>query len=390
MKFAYNETNLYNLQVIKESKSWMKHHFISAEQFQKIREAFKSPLYHPNLLIRILLFIAALFALSGVTGLLSLFVLSIGEHELFISIASIFYGIASFVFLEKLFIGQNQHYKSGVNEALIYHACGFTIAGLLGVFDFNQHTGFIVSLIVLSFAAIRYLDLLCTIAATLTFAGLAFFEFYNIGGIFQQIIPFVFIVIFTALYFFIKKAKQQEKFKYWQNNLLIVESLSLLFIYAAGNYLVVRELSVALMNLSIEEGADIPFAFIFYGLTVLIPVAYLYFGIKNKDIILLRVSLIVLAFSVFTFKYYFSLGHPAITLSVAGLALLAISIALTNYLKIVRNGFTRENFHTEKWANMHAEAFIISQTMGGNQVTVKEQFKGGGGGFGGGGASGDF
>ncbi|MFZ2906614.1 MAG: hypothetical protein WAZ98_10470 [Cyclobacteriaceae bacterium] len=390
MKTAYNETDLYNLHVIKESKSWMKHTFISAEQFQKIGEAFKSPLYHPNLIIRVLLFIATLFALSGVTGLFTLFIVSIDESERFISIACIFYGIASFVFLEKLFIGQNRHYKSGVNEALIYHACGFTIGGLLGVSDFNEHLGFLGCLIVLSFAAIRYLDLLCTIAATLTFAGFIFYEFYNIGGIFQQTIPFVFILFFTPLYFFIRKLKKQEPLKFWHQNLFIIESLSLLFIYAAGNYLVVRELSAELMNLYLEEGSDVPFAFIFYGLTVLIPITYLYFGIKTKNIVLLRVSLIVLAFSVFTFKYYFSLGHPEITLTVAGLALLAISIALTNYLKIVRNGFTRENLLTEKWSNMNAEAFIISQTMGGNQVTAKEQFKGGGGGFGGGGASGDF
>jgi uncharacterized membrane protein YgcG len=197
-------------------------------------------------------------------------------------------------------------------------------------------------------------------------------------------------LIFTPLYFFIRKLKKQEPLKFWHNNLLIVESLSLLFIYAAGNYLVVRELSVELMDLYLETGADIPFAFIFYGLTVLIPIAYLYFGIKYKNIVLLRVSLIVLAFSVFTFKYYFSLGHPEITLTVAGLTLLAISIALLNYLKIARNGFTREKLLTEKWGSMNAEAFIISQTMGGNQVTVKEQFKGGDGSFGGGGATGSY
>ncbi len=63
---------------------------------------------------------------------------------------------------------------------------------------------------------------------------------------------------------------------------------------------------------------------------------------------------------------------------------------LLNYLKTSKHGYTRENLLTEKWANMNAEAFIISQTMGGNQVTVKEEFKGGGGGFGGGGASGSY
>ena len=390
MKSAYNQEWLYNLAVVKESKGWMKQHFISQEQFQKISEAYKSSFYHPNFIVRILLFIATVLALSGVTGLFSLFILGIDEGETFISSACIFYGVGSFFFLEKLFIQQNHHYKSGVNEALLYHACGFTIGGIMGVVDFNEHVGFLACLIILSFAAIRYLDLICTIAATLSLAGFVFYEFYNFGGIFQQIIPFIFILFFTPLYFFIKGIKKKSELKFWYNNLLIVEALSLLFIYVAGNYLVVRELSVEMMRLYLEDGQDIPFAFIFYGLTVLIPIAYLYFGIKNKDMVLLRVSLLVIAFSVFTFKYYFSLGHPEITLTIAGVVLLAISIALLNYLKIMRNGFTRENLIAEKWGNLNAEAFIISQTMGGNQATIKEEFKGGGGGFGGGGASGGY
>jgi hypothetical protein len=338
----------------------------------------------------VLLFVATLFALSGVTGILSLMALGVDEGDTFLSICCIFFGISSFFFLEKVFIESNHHYKSGVNEALIYHSCCFTIGGIMGVSDFDAHVGLFACFIILTFAAIRYLDLVCTIAATLSFAGVLFYEFYNIGGIFQQIIPFVFLIFFTPLYFFVKRLKRKSELKFWSNNLLIVEGLSLLFIYVAGNYLVVRELSVEMMDLNLEEGADIPFAFIFYALTVLIPLAYLYFGIKNKDIVLIRVSLIVIAFSVFTFKYYYSLGHPEITLTVAGLILLAISILLLNYLKTSKHGFTRENLLTEKWASMNAEAFIISQTMGGNQVTVKEEFKGGGGGFGGGGATGGY
>jgi hypothetical protein len=388
MRPAYNEKWLYNLAVIKGSKRWMKQKLISQEQFQKIREEHKSGFYHPNFIIRVLLFMAALFALSGVTGLFTLFVIEIGEKA--ISIGCIFYGVASFLFMKKVFIESNHHYKSGVNEALLYHACGFTIGGVMGIFDFNEHVGLFACFIILSLAAIRYLDLVCTILATLSFAGIVFYEFYNFGGVFQQIIPFVFILAFTPLYFFVKNLKKKKELKFWTNNLLIVESLSLLFIYAAGNYLVVRELSIELMDLYLEEGNDIPFAFIFYALTVVIPAAYLYFGIIKKDIVLLRVSLIVLAFSVFTFKYYFSLGHPEITFTVAGLILLVISIALLSYLKIMRNGFTRENILAEKWANVNAEAFIISQTMGGNQVTASEEFKGGGGSFGGGGATGGY
>ena len=104
---------------------------------------------------------------------------------------------------------------------------------------------------------------------------------------------------------------------------------------------------------------------------------------------LIRTSLIVLAFSVFTFKYYYGFNHPEITLTVAGIFLLGTSLALLNYLKRMKAGYTRENLLSEKWANMNAEAFIISQTMGGNQIK-QESFQGEGGSFGGGGASGNF
>ena len=390
MKVAYHETGLHNLAIIKETKRWLKQQLIQDSQFQKINETYTSPFYHPNFIVRILLFVAALFALSGVTGLFALFVNGFQGDELFISIACLFYGVASFFFLEKIFIQRNHHYKSGVNEALLYHACGFTIGGFMGIFDFNEHAGLFIGVVVFSFAAVRCLDLVCTVLAMLTFAGVLFYEFYHLGGIFQQIIPFVFILAFTPIYFVTKKLKSKGSLKFWFNNLLIIEFLSLLFIYAAGNYLVVRELSIELMDLYLEEGNDIPFAFIFYALTIIIPLGYLYFGIKNKDIVLLRVSLLVVAFSVFTFKYYYSFGHPEITLTVAGIILLILTILLLNYLKTIRYGFTRENTLGEKWTNVNAEAFIISQTMGGNQVTTNEQFKGGGGGFGGGGATGNF
>jgi hypothetical protein len=122
----------------------------------------------------------------------------------------------------------------------------------------------------------------------------------------------------------------------------------------------------------------------------MVPIGYLYFGIRNKDIVLLRVSLIAIAFSVFTFKYYFSLGHPAITITLAGIILTGVSLWLMKYLKVIRHGFTRENHLPEKWADMNVEALVISQTMGGNQITEDQSSLGGGGDFDGGGATTNF
>ncbi len=389
MKGAYDAEALHKLAVIKEAKRWQAHHLIEQDQLETIRNEYTTKLYHPNWMIRILLFAASLLGLSGVSGLAATFVAEVQMGENAIAVACMFYGIISFLILEKGFIG-NQHYKSGVTEALLYHACGFTIGGLGIWVDFNPHDMLMVCLLLFAFTSMRYLDLLSTLTAILSFAGILFFESYSGGTAVRQLIPFLFMIVFAFVYWYSRKLKKERSLWLWQNNFLVVESVSLLFIYLGGNYLVVRELSTGLMDLSLEEGQDIPYAFIFYFLTVLIPIVFLYGGIKFRDIVLLRVSLFVLAFSVFTFRYYFSLGHPEVALTISGVILLAVSIALIHYLKINRRGFTRENILSSKWANVNAEAFLVSQTLGGNQGSADSAWKGEGGSFGGGGSSGSF
>jgi hypothetical protein len=384
---AYDKTKLLNLQLIKEVKQWKKDDFIQPEQYVAITQAYPATFYHPNLIIRILLFIASLIALGGITGLLGLmFADAMGERILTLAF---FYGLASFVALEFIFIKGNNHYKSGVNEALLYHSIGWTVGGFIYIVEGNEYAILFFSLLVLTFSAIRYADLISTTCAIAVLAYLIFKSFYDMGGVVQFIIPFVFIIVFTPLYFLLHHLRKSKELQIWTNVILLSESLSLLLIYAAGNYFVVRNASESLMNLYLEEGQDIPYAFVFYFLTALIPILYLYFGIRNKDIVLIRVSLIALAFSAFTFKYYFSLGHPEITLTLAGAVLITVALALFRYLRTMRNGYTRENIIKEKWASANPEAFIMSQTLGGNKMTVEEVGDMGGGGVSTGGGSSD-
>jgi hypothetical protein len=388
MKSAYNTEWLYNLAVIKETKRWVKQGFITGDQLSAIQAGHPCGFYHPNFIIRIVLFVASLLAMSGVLGLFAMMVSDLGESTV-LSLCVV-YGIASFIVLEVFFIRVNHHYKSGVTEAVLYHACGFTVFGLSGISDGDTHVIFISCIVVFSFSAIRYLDIVTTFLAVGSLAGFLFYEVFDAGGVYRQVIPFAFIVFFTPLYFSAKALRSKSAFTLWDNNLVVVEALSLLLIYVGGNYLVVRELSTILMDLYLIDGEDIPYAYVFYFLTVMIPLAYLFFGIKNKDIVLLRVSLFVLAFSVFTFKYYYGFGHPEISLTIAGVILIAVALFVLNYLKTVRHGYTRENLLEEKWGSMNIQGILISQTMGGNQIATDDSFKGGGGGFSGGGASGEF
>jgi hypothetical protein len=387
MKFAYHESWLQNLHIVKEAKQWLVSGLISKEQFDKITEAHPSLFYHPNFIIRILLLLATFIVLGAITGLLILMVMNADESAL--AVLSILYGLISLAVLDRIFIASKNHFKSGITEAILYHSILFIMMGCIDFFEDSPAPYAVVLCILCAFTAYRYLDLISTVGSMGAFAWLIFYVLYQAGGAMQQIIPIVFIVLFTPLFFVFRNRRKNLKAEQWDACLIVAESVCLLFIYAAGNYLVVRELSVGLMELELQEGQDIPLAFVFYGLTVIIPVLYLYFGIKNKDLVLIRVSLVVLAFTVFTFKYYFSLGHHEITLTVGGLIMLGISISLLRWLKVPQYGYTRENILNEKWANSNAQAFIVSQTLG---VTSKPEHQPdwGGGESGGGGAASKF
>jgi len=389
MKSAYNQEWIYNLQVIKQAKLWLKRGLIQPEQFTAIHDSYRTALFHPNFAIRILLFIATLIATSGMSGLVMLVFSGVGE--IVIGIVCILFGVAAFIILERAFI-KNSHYKSGVTEGIAYMACGFVIVGVAMLGDFENIIVIqLICLVVFACAAYRYLDLILTLAFMVTLSWMIFYHCFETGGIFKSIIPFVFMVTFSAGYLVIQKFNKRDDLKLLSDNLLILEVCCLMLVYAGGNYLIVRELSVSMMNLTLTPDEDIPFAFLFYFFTVAIPIIYLLAGIRSKDKVLLRVSLVALAFSVFTFKYYYSFGHPEITLMVAGAISSLVAILLMRYLKEMKKGFTSENILTSAWANLNVEAFIISQTMGGNQPEKTEMKEmGGGGSSGGGGASTSF
>jgi uncharacterized membrane protein YgcG len=311
--------------------------------------------------------------------------------ENFISVICIAFGVLEFVILERTFIAKN-HFKSGVTEAIAYMACGFVIGGIAMLVDFDNITLIqLTCLMVFAFAAFRYLDVLLTFAFMFTFSWIIFYHCYEAEGIFRSIIPFVFMIVFSGFYYLIRKFSKRDELKLWTDNLLVLETCSLALVYAGGNYYVVRELSVNMMNLVLEPGQDIPFAWLFYFFTVSIPVVYLWAGIKNKNVVLIRMGLVTFAFSVFTYKYYFLPDYLEVFLLVAGGMLIVAVIMLMQFLKVERNGFTSENIFSSAWADLNVEAFIISQTMGGNQpeqIDMKET--GGGGRTGGGGASTSF
>lgn len=97
----------------------------------------------------------------------------------------------------------------------------------------------------------------------------------------------------------------------------------------------------------------------------------------------------MIALSVITFKYYFSLGHYEITLTIAGAIMVGIAYACIRYLKENNTVFTyQEDITDETPGFANAEALLVAQTF--STPVPEKGLEFGGGQFGGGGAGGNY
>lgn len=386
---AYNLEELEKHEILSYAKDLNKSQVISQIQLDEIKDKVKSNLYSPSIFMRILLFILSLIGLSTVLGPVAL-IMGI-DSEVGIRVEAFIVGISILLLLDFVLIKESKHYKSGVTEAALVVGLVLFSGGLLGEPNYNPIIYLVYGLAITLFAAIRYLNSAGLIAA-LGFAGAIVFQvLYNFGGLAQALIPFAIMVLYALLFWGIKKLQSQKPSFVFDDYFTLSKVFCLLMVYVAGNYFVVRELSVELMSVNIEPGGDIPFAYLFYFFTAFIPLGYLYYGIKSKSILFIRVALLTVVLSIITLKIYFSLGAPIVTITLAGAVMIALAIVLLRFFKEPKNGFTREKLLHDKWDSSELTAFVVSQSLSGHQVEVKDgNADYGGGNFGGGGAGSDY
>jgi hypothetical protein len=392
---AYTKKYLENNSVIRKAARWRKKNLISEEQFGLIQSKYSTDLFSPNIFIKILLFIFSWIGMGAVLALYTTFFstsMMFSGESYWVSTCFVF-SVICFATLE-LMIKQLRLYRAGVDEALLYMGISFLLFSFSAMIDvpadsLNKFLFFLVlSFPFLAAAVVRYADTLLSIALTLCAYSILFTLILELGDIAKLIMPFVLMLASAPLYFFVKKQKQLEKFFYWKHCFIAAEYLALLVFYAACNYYVIRESSIAYFDMQLGEGEDIPLAFLFYFLTAIVPLLYIFYGLKKKDKIILWVGLLLVVAAALTFKNYFSLGHPEILLTAAGIILVLVAYFGIKYLKVPRHGITFDA-DDESFLNSNAEALIIAQSF--SQQPIKPHDSGfGGGDFGGGGAGEKF
>ena len=375
MKKAYNESWVENLAIQETLENWLYKKLITDDQNKTAKINFPEKFYRPGLFIKIGLFFFACIACCFFVGFITLFVADSGEKA-FAVVG--FLSCICFTLLLEYLIRKKDLFHSGVDNALLYAALAAAIIPFFILFEHLEFWQYCVIILIAFIAAtLRYADIFVTAGSYLTiFALMANLMMkFPIG---KALLPFAIMALATAIYFSIKKIKDQ----YYMDCCKVVEVLSLITLYLGGNYYVVREGNAVLANITYGFSPQIPFAAIFYSSTLLIPLLFTFFGLKGKDRILLLVGLFALAFSIFTYRYYFGFLTIAQGLTIAGIVMVSSATLCIRFFSQPKFGITDEPEGERKLANL--ESVLASQYLG--QSPEEKSFEFGGGDFGGGGA----
>ncbi|KAF2082194.1 hypothetical protein [Flavobacterium sharifuzzamanii] len=385
---VYNKQLLDNEVLTDETDALYKGGFISKEQKKFIEKELPVLKSQNNILVRLGFFLLGCLLYGSICGAISLFGLS--AENTFFKICCYIFAAVGFAGVE--FLANQEYHNHGLDDAFILNALlclgvavGITTEGYEMVIAFFVAVGAL-------FMFLRYLHVLSMLVFCLSATAFLFFGMFEFGDIGKAILPFVAMVFAGGFYFLTKKMMNCLSESYYYNGLLLANSFCLVLFYLSCNYLVVRELSAELLGTEVKPGTDIPFAYFFYAFTFVVPVLYLVQALKTKDRIMLWLSFLAIAFSIYTIRFYHSVLPIEVALTLGGVVLFAIAYFSIKKLKEKESGLTfkpdRIN-HSDSLLN--AEALVVASTFGMKpEVKTDSPMEFGGGGFSGGGSDGSF
>ena len=379
---AYNETMLDNLALYAQLDQAVEKHCISETENKTVRTAYKVDFYSPNIYVRIGLFILTIITISFSFGLLSLIS---STYDKLLGPSLILYGVGTICILE-YFIRRNRHYRSGVDDALLWIAGGFILSGLFMLMNSPSTVWICVILCLMAVAAvIRYVDRGMAILAYSALMGFIMYSMMQAGALIQSMIPFMLMAVSFSLFLFSSRSLKKNSLRHYRPVLQVLKLSALAGLYLVGNYFVVREMEQLLSPVS---SSGTPFLKVFWVSTLLIPLIYLYTGIRKKDNSFLWLGLLLSATSVATVRYYYSFMPPETAMGMAGVLLIAIAYICFRYFKSPKYGITEKQIAGDPAALVLRWESLLAAQLGATSTSPTAPATTFGGGSGGGGGAG--
>lgn len=383
---AYNKSELENYFLTEEAKKLYQKKFLSKGQLQNISAQLIQLKSNSNIFFRIGFFLLGNFLFSSVISAFAVILLQMISDQY--QIIFFLYAVVAYIGLEVLV--RMKFFRHGLDDAFLLSAQFSFLIGI-GILTEAVLPVLIAMLVLGVFFAIRFIN---TISALLAFLGLVgiFFNLIVEHDVMPKFyLSFVGLILAILVYFLVVHlSKNQNLYPYFKT-FDTIRIASLLLGYLSMNYLVVRELSESLMNLEITNKSDVPLAFVFYGLTFLIPLLYFFLGIKLKDKLVLYTGLATLAFGFYSIRHYYYFFPIEYVMVISGILLFGLAYLIIQQLKNKREGVTfQPDRDSDDSLLFNAQAILSLANATAPAPTQTNPMEFGGGGFSGGGAGEQF
>jgi hypothetical protein len=386
---AYKEKSLDALVINEETTRALKKQFISNEEYAGITNVYKTHLYSPNVFIRIGLFVLTVVIVFMSFGLMFLFTGDALNNETALFVMTFIFGALIYAALEWM-IQSKRHYRSGVDDALLWLALVFIVSDISMYSNLTSLWTSVLIFILSLAATIRFANSVMSAVMFGSFISIIFFGITPMGTIAKAILPFVVMVIAFGIYVLVLNVKHETSLRHYKFCFIMLEVLSLITTYVSVNYFVVRELSVMMFDLRLPQNASITGGWFFWICTFLLPVLYIARGLQKKDHVILRTGLVLIAATVFTYKYYYTVAPVEQVMTAGGILLIIVAYVVIRYLQTPRKGITDTPAEYETLeGGLQVESLVIAETFS-ESPAPDEGFRFGGGSTGGGGATGQF
>ena len=387
MILAYRPDSLDRLLISDATSRALDKKLITQAEYQSVQKLHAVDLYTPNIFIRAGIFLLTVFITLMGSGLLWMITGASSDKEM--GMMCLFLSLIWYATLEYV-VRQTKHYQSGLDDALIWLSAGFAIAAVNLLFFPVGHLVQCLLIVVLSgFATIRYANSLMAGIVILSLLAVVFYSVLPLGIYAKAILPILLMVSSILLFWWVRKNK--KRFIYYRGSLKVAEVVSLFTAYSTVNFFVVREVSNELIGLPLPEKASIPGGWLFWMLTIAIPVVYIYRALQKKEIVLLRVGLLLTAATLYTIYYYYPLASIEIILVGAGIVLIGVAYGVARYLAVPRFGIINSVSSDLLLPGMEQlESLIIAESFHDQPAAESDGTSFGGGTAGGGGASGQY
>jgi len=382
---AYNKQYLGNRYIQEQTATALDNNYITGDEYAKIQTAFPVGFYTPNVFIRIGLFLLTIIIACFSVGLL-LLITSAGRDVT--TFVFIFSGVLSYVALE-LVVNSKNHFCSGVDDALLWLTLILIPTGInFASYQISSSTNSFIIFFLASCFCLRFAD---RIMALIAYGAWLSFLYYRIIELFPSaspLVPFIGMAVSAVSWLLATSLNSKENCRHYRSCLTIIRIASLLSFYLAGNHYIVEQLNEASRIQWIHPA--LPWSWLSWTLTILIPPAYLYYGIRKKDPIFIWLGMALSAIAIITIRYYYHFIAVEWAMTIAGLLLIGLAYILFRVLKTPRHGFTSAGAGTNKASkeSLAIGSLSLAETVAPASTTTGLKF--GGGTSGGGGAGGQY